>query len=383
MPSSNKHKEKSPVTGKVKAVGIVVALLGVLGMVFAQVGQASSGSTTVSGSPTGGSGAQLVTLTAVGQDDNGTSIIYNFTTSNTVDATSFDHTQWDLDMNSNGSTTDAVDGCIQMSAAGSVLRAALLPGCAQTTALTADATITPSGSGDVVQISFNNQQWRNALGFTGTSYQYRFTSVDADGWTYVVPSSSGFITHSNVSPAATPTPTPTATPIVTPTPTPCTGCQTASATQNQQVNVSGVLSISALQSLVDFGSVSTGGSKSNVGAGELDYTNTLSDTPPAWNVTVQSSNLTRSSGGTLGYTNETFTPGSTIASGSGSSGTPTAGSAGAFQGTGSTSNPVTVATAASGTYGSFQQTGDAVSLNVPLATKPGLYSGTLTYTITG
>jgi hypothetical protein len=365
---------------KLKAAGIIVALLGVFGVMLAGMSQAQSASTAVTGSPTGGSGAQLVTLTQVAHDDNGTSIIYSFTTSNVVTAASFDHVEWDLDMNNNGSTTDSVDGCILMSAAGSVLRAAVLPGCGQTTALTSDATITPSGSGDVVQITFNNQQWRNALSFTGTSYQYRFTSDDADGWTYVVPSSTGFIQHTNVAPAATPTPSPTPTP--TPTPTPCAGCQTATATQNQQVNVSGVLSIAALQSTVDFGSVSTGGSKSNVGAGEIDYTNTLADSPPAWNVTVQSSNLSRSGGGTLGYGNETFTPGSTITS-SGSTGTPAAGTGGPFQGTGGTSNAVTVATAATGTYGSFQQTGSSVSLNVPIATKPGAYSGTLTYTITG
>jgi hypothetical protein len=254
-------------------------------------------------------------------------------------------------------------------------------------------TAAPAGGGEDLTFSFDNQGFRTATGFTGTSYRYKVTSSDAHGNVDHVPDTTAnpnFITHSNVAPAATPTPVPTATP--TPVPTLPPGATQSSSQQSQQLNVDGVLSISALQSLINFGHLSTGGSVTGVGAGEIDYTNTLNN-GAAWQVTVQATSLKGgpSGGDIIPFSNETYVPGTTIGPTSGSTGAPTAGSTsqGAFVGTDTTpgttfSNPITVATAAPGVaQGSYRQTGGSVGLNVPLATKPGFYTGKIQYTITG
>jgi hypothetical protein len=158
-------------------------------------------------------------------------------------------------------------------------------------------------------------------------------------------------------------------------------------TQNQQVAVQGVLSIARVKSLVNFGTVTKGFDPSPQDVGELDYTNTQFDTNPPWNVTVQTTALTRTGTApqpTIPYANEQFAPGTTITSDTGSTGSPTASSTPVrFGGAGTTSDPVTVATAAGGTYGTFHQTGSNLILSVPLSVRPGTYTGTLTYTITG
>jgi hypothetical protein len=169
----------------------------------------------------------------VSHADDSTNITWSFDTTNTVTPGSFDHVQWDMNLNPNtdSDATGPEDACIQLQSAGPVLRAALLPnGCGQTTAATSDATITPSSGGDDVSFSFTLQTFRSATGFpaTATQYQYRVTLMDADGWTYVVPSSSAFITHTLGGSGATATPT--ATPSPTPTPTPAGGTPTPSPT---------------------------------------------------------------------------------------------------------------------------------------------------------
>jgi hypothetical protein len=380
---------------KFKALGIGLLLV-LFGAALQGMSQASSGTTSDPTADSTGGTAPALDVTSVAHDDNGTNITWTITYaapfSNTAD---FFTAQWDLDLSNVGTFGKASDACILLEQNGSGgLRASLKPGCGSSTAGTANATTAAAGSGESVTFSFGNQAFRSATGFGGTTYQYRVTSSDFRGNIDLVPGTggttgtfSGTITHSNVSAAATPTPVPTASP--TPVPTAPPGSTTATSTQNQQVNVTGVLSISALQSLVDFASVSTGGSKTGVAAGQLDYTNTLNNGGD-WNVTVKSTDLMKGTA-SIPYDNETFTPGTGFTSDVGSSGTPTAGSAsqghfvGTVHGAGNYSNPVTVATAlgTANVYGSFHQTGDTLALNVPLAAKPGLYTGTLQYTITG
>ena len=173
------------------------------------------------------------------------------------------------------------------------------------------------------------------------------------------------------------------------------------APQNVTVTVQGVLTIARATGSPDtisFGTVTKGLNPSDQDAGGLDYTNTLSDDNPPWDVTVQATNLTRSTGCTLTpstlctipYGNMTYKPASTIGADSGSAGVPVAASAGAFQtGPGATSLPKTISNAGQGTYGTFHQPDPATSaknmiaLVVPLSVRPGAYNGVLTYTITG
>src|SRR5207302_6731461 len=105
--------------GAVVLIGIIVLAGGLL----AGVSQASSATTTVSGSPTGGSGAVLVDLKSVSHSDDAQNIVWSFHTGNTVTAASFDHVQWDLDLSNppNGRATDPEDACVFMAAAGTKL----------------------------------------------------------------------------------------------------------------------------------------------------------------------------------------------------------------------------------------------------------------------
>jgi hypothetical protein len=375
-----------------KALGLV-ALLVAFGATLQGLSQATSLTTPDSTTDaTGGTSPVKVDLGSVSHADSGTAITYTAHTVGVVTPSDIVSIKWHLDMNNNTVFDEtAGDACITVAQGGPTgLIASLKPTCGSQTLLgTADVTTTPASGGDDLTFSFDNAQFRTFTSFSGSTYNYFVNSVDVNGNADRVPD-TGFITHSGVVAAATATPT--AAPTATPVPTPVPGSTTASTTQSQQVSVAGVLSISRLLPLVDFGGINTSASKSNVDAGELDYTNTL-DNSFAWNVAVQTTNLTRS--GTapqpaIAYANETFTPGTAITSGSGSTNAPTVGSAsqGAFAGSGATSNPITVAQASSGTYGtgafgSYQQTGSKLALTVPLGTRPGTYTGTLTYTITG
>jgi hypothetical protein len=218
---------------KPRRAALALVAGGVLfGLLFAGVSQASSGTTTVTSPPTGGgTSPKLVDLKSVSHADDSTNITWSFHTANVVTPSSFDHVQWDLDLNKDGSATGQEDACVFMVSAGSVLRAALQPhGCGPTTANTSDAKITPSGGGDDVSVSFKLSDIKAATGFSGTSYQYRVTLVDANGWTYIVPSSTTFITHTLGGSSSTPTPTPTARASATPTPTPAGQTPTPSPT---------------------------------------------------------------------------------------------------------------------------------------------------------
>jgi hypothetical protein len=238
-------------------------------------------------------------------------------------------------------------------------------------------TRTPSGPTTTVSGSTTST---TITGLTnGTSYTFSVAAVNGAG--------TGPTATSNAV-------TPAAAPPSTAPPTPCAGCQSATASPQQvQVTVQGVLAIArGLPDTINFGTVTRGVTPTAQAAGQLDYTNTLYDDNPPWNVTVQSTNLTRSAGCaapltpsqcTIPYGNATYTPGGTITAASGSTGMPVAASAGAFGGSGTTSDPKTVATAAQGTYGTFAQAGATLGLSVPIAVRPGTYNGTLTYTITG
>jgi len=219
-----------------KRKSVALTLIGIVllgGALLAGVSQASSATTQVTAAPTGGSGSKLVDLKSVSHADDATNITWSFHTANVVTNADFDHIQWDLDLNNDGNATGQEDACIQAVAVPSSpkLRAALLPnGCGTTTAATADATPTPSASGgDDITFTFTLKSFKDSTGFSGTKYQYRVTLVDANGWTFVVPSSTTFITHtlggSSSTPTPTPTPTATASPNgnATPTPSPTPG----------------------------------------------------------------------------------------------------------------------------------------------------------------
>jgi hypothetical protein len=172
--------------------------------------------------------------------------------------------------------------------------------------------------------------------------------------------------------------------------------------QNVTVAVMGVLTIARAAGspdTINFGTVTKGINPADQDAGGLDYTNTLSDNNAPWNVSVQATNLSRGTGCTLTpaslctipYGNMTYKPAQTISADAGSSGTPAASANSAFSGSGSTSLPVSISTAAQGTYGTFHQPDPAttpanrnmLALVVPLSIRPGTYNGVLTYTITG
>jgi hypothetical protein len=179
-----------------------------------------------------------------------------------------------------------------------------------------------------------------------------------------------------------------------------TSAQASASPQAVTVTVQGVISIARATGspdTINFGTVTKGINPPDQDAGGLDYTNTLTDDNPPWHVDVQATNLTRGGGCTLTpsslctipYGNMTYKPAQTISADSGSQGAPVAASNGSFTGTGTTSLPKSISTAAQGTYGTFHQPDpgttakNMLGLVVPLSVRPGTYNGTLTYTITG
>jgi hypothetical protein len=93
-------------------------------------------------------------------------------------------------------------------------------------------------------------------------------------------------------------------------------------------------------------------------------------------------------GNAIHFTEMQVSPGSTFVGGVGSTGTPTAGPQASFSGTDTTpgttqSSPLTVATAPAAAQGLFTQTGSTLAVTVPGGTPTGVYTGTITYTITG
>jgi hypothetical protein len=180
---------------------------------------------------------------------------------------------------------------------------------------------------------------------------------------------------------------------------PCTGTQTT------QVNVNGVLTVSAATSTLNFGNAAPGSTTGSTAVGELDYNNTLGS-GNSWSVTVASTDMVASpapatctpAGGCISWTGLNFAPGSTFATGqtgqtcTGNATTGmTAGAAGPFaSGTDTTpgttfSPPVTVMSGAASTdQGCFHQTGSNATLTLPTGLPSGkFYLGTFQYTITG
>lgn len=184
-----------------------------------------------SGDPAGGSSDVLIDLVEVSHNDDGTEITWSFRTASEFDPeATLDTVQWDLDLNSNGQVSEPADACIQLQPVGDgvgTMRASLKPSCGPVIAGTADAEF----DGDEASITFANDFFRNATGFTSTSYQYQVRSTDFNLWTDRVPDGTAFVTHSSIaqpgdtpgptdSPTASPTPTPAPTGGATPTPTP-------------------------------------------------------------------------------------------------------------------------------------------------------------------
>lgn len=162
----------------------------------------------------------------------------------------------------------------------------------------------------------------------------------------------------------------------------------SSGTSSQSVNatvVAGTLTVTAPPTLVT--SLNPATANTGVPLGVVGYTNTLNDSQ-SWSVTMTSTDWVNGANA-IPFTGMSVTPGTSLGVGVGGVGTPTAGSANqAFTGTDTTpgttaSSPITVATGTAGVQGIFTQSGSTMSVTVPGGTPTGLYTGTITYTITG
>lgn len=161
----------------------------------------------------------------------------------------------------------------------------------------------------------------------------------------------------------------------------------ASSSSTQSVSatvVAGTLTVTAPPALVT--SLNPATANTGVPLGAVAYTNTLND-GQSWSVTMTTTDWVNG-GNAIKFIDMTVTPGSTIGVGVGGVGTPTAGATATFSGTDTTpgttqSSPLTLATGTSSTQGIFTQSGSTMAVTVPGGTPTGLYTGTITYTITG
>ena len=162
------------------------------------------------------------------------------------------------------------------------------------------------------------------------------------------------------------------------------GAVTSTASQTTTATVGdGTLAVTVQNGTLDFGTVAPAGTSSAIAVGYVDHTNTLNN-GNAWSTTVVATPLTATGYTAIPYTNLTLTIGTTIAGQGETAGTPSAGTGGAFAGTGGSSNAMTVLSATAGVAGTFRQSGSTITLHVPVTAHPGtVYSGTLQYTITG
>jgi hypothetical protein len=160
----------------------------------------------------------------------------------------------------------------------------------------------------------------------------------------------------------------------------------ASSTQGVTATVvAGTLTVTAPPALVT--SLNPATANTGVPLGVVAYTNTLNDST-SWSVTMTSTDWVNG-GNAIHFTEMSVTPGTSLGAGVGSVGTPTAGASGqTLSGTDTTpgttpSSPITLATGTGSIQGVFTQSGSTMSVTVPGGTPAGVYSGTITYTITG
>ncbi|HZS14270.1 MAG TPA: hypothetical protein VFC09_06705 [Candidatus Dormibacteraeota bacterium] len=161
----------------------------------------------------------------------------------------------------------------------------------------------------------------------------------------------------------------------------------ASGNSSQSVTatvVAGTLTVTAPPAITP--TLVPGTGNANVALGTVAFTNTLND-GSAWSVTMTSTDWVNGANA-IHFTDMSVTPGLTLGGGVGSTGTPTAGTGGTLSGTDGTpgttaSSPLTLATAASTVQGVYTQAGSTMSVTVPGGTPTGVYTGTITYTITG
>ena len=149
--------------------------------------------------------------------------------------------------------------------------------------------------------------------------------------------------------------------------------------------VAGTLTVAAPPALAT--NLTPGQTNSGIALGSLVYTNTLND-GSSWSVTATSNDWTSLLGGNIPFSGMSIAAGGTINGAVGSTGTPSAGAGGTLTGTDTTpgttqSNPVTLATGTSSVQGVYTQTGSTISVTVPGGTATGVYTGSITYTITG
>jgi hypothetical protein len=162
----------------------------------------------------------------------------------------------------------------------------------------------------------------------------------------------------------------------------------ASGSSSQSVSatvVAGTLTVTAPAALVT--SLNPATANTGIPLGAVAYTNTLND-GSSWSVTMTSTDWV-SSGNAIHFTDMSVNPGASLGAGVGSVGTPTAGSNNqTFSGSDATpgttaSSPITLATGTASVQGVFTQSGSTMSVTVPGGTPAGVYTGTITYTITG
>ncbi len=167
------------------------------------------------------------------------------------------------------------------------------------------------------------------------------------------------------------------------------GVAASSGSSSQSVSatvVAGTLTVTAPPALVT--NLTPGAQTTGIALGALAYTNTLNDSQ-AWSVTMTTTDWVNGAN-SIKFNEMAVQPGAStnITGALGSVGNPTAGSSATFSGTDTTpgttpSSPVTLASGTASTQGVFTQTGMTMSVTVPGGTPTGLYTGTITYTITG
>jgi hypothetical protein len=148
--------------------------------------------------------------------------------------------------------------------------------------------------------------------------------------------------------------------------------------------VAGTLTVTAPPALVT--NLTPGQSNSGIALGALLYTNTL-NSGSSWSVTMTTTDWVNGANKLL-FTDMSVTPGTTITPGLGANSAPTNAGGGSFSGADTTpgttaSSPQTLATGASTAQGAYTQAGTTMSVLVPGGTPTGVYTGTITYTITG
>jgi hypothetical protein len=149
--------------------------------------------------------------------------------------------------------------------------------------------------------------------------------------------------------------------------------------------VAGTLTVTAPAALVT--SLNPATANTGIPLGAVVYTNTLNDSQ-AWSVTMTSTDWVNGANA-IHFTEMAVSPGASLGAGVGAVGTPSAGSANqTLSGTDTTpgttpSSPITLATGTASVQGAFTQSGSTMAVTVPGGTPAGVYTGTITYTITG